>query len=113
MSYTGLWGNYPLNGETIDRIVTARSAGAYALGYVSQGTFYVSYVGRSDDDLAARLKRHIGEYAAFQYAYMPSPSAAFEKECRLYHEFNPPDNKVHPARPEGTNYRCPVLGCSH
>lgn len=35
---------------------------------------------------------------------------AFEKECHLYHDFNPPDNTVHPARPAGTQYLCPRCG---
>jgi hypothetical protein len=40
-----------------------------------------------------------------------SPKAAFEKECKNYHDFGGSeklDNKQHPERPDGTNWECPV-----
>jgi hypothetical protein len=37
---------------------------------------------------------------------LPSAKAAFDKECDLYHDFKPPDNKVHPARQKGANWTC-------
>jgi hypothetical protein len=35
--------------------------------------------------------------------------AAFEKECHLFHDFGETslDNKIHPARPSGSNWKCP------
>jgi hypothetical protein len=73
-----------------------------------QKVFNVFYVGRSDTDVAGRLKQHAAEwYPQFFYEYYPSSKAAFEKECNLYHDFNPPDNKAHPARPQNSNWKCP------
>jgi hypothetical protein len=107
MASSGLSGPYALNEATIDSIVTRKSPGAYALGNTSDNTYYINYVGRSDIDLNARLKQHVGAYPQFKYGYQPSPKAAFDKECGLYHDFQPPDNKVHPARPQGSGWSCP------
>ena len=41
-----------------------------------------------------------------------SSLAAFEKECWLYHTFNPADNGIHPARPQGSNSLCSWIGCT-
>jgi hypothetical protein len=110
MASTGLNGPYSLTIAGIDGSVLRTSAGAYALGKVDdQGTFHVYYVGRSDDDIAGRLKQHVREwYPSFKFGYFLSPKAAFEKECHLYHDFSPNDNKVHPARPAYSNWACPA-----
>jgi len=63
------------------------SPGNYSLGRVADGTFYVSYVGRSDSDLNDRLKDWVGEYKKFKFSYATSPKAAFEKKCQNYHDF--------------------------
>jgi len=111
MPNTGLNGPYALDAVTIDRVVTWKSSGAYALGRSDVDTFYVSYVGRSDVDVAGRLRQHVGKYAQFKFDYFASPKAAFDKECNLYHDFGGPqgvlDNDVHPARPDATNWQCP------
>ncbi len=107
MAFSGLDGEYPLTESGIDTNVSRTSAGAYALGRTKDEKFLISYVGRSDDDVNARLKKHVGDYAKFKYGYFSSPKAAFEKECNLYHDFEPPDNKIHPARPDNTNWICP------
>ena len=108
MPNSGLSGPYSLTKQSIDKNVTRTSPGAYALGKTSANTFHISYVGRSDDDVADRLQDHVGNYDQFKYGYFDSAKAAFEKECRLYHDFDPPDNKVHPARPQNANWMCPV-----
>lgn len=108
MASSGLRGSFPLTHESINTNVTKTSPGAYALGYVSETTFYIDYVGRSDTNVATRLKQHIGAYRRFKFEYYASAKAAFEKECRLYHDFKPTDNKVHPARPNGSGWECPV-----
>lgn len=97
----------------IDAVVTKKSPGVYVLDRSSSGGFTVHYAGRSDDDVAGRLKQHAGDeiYKYFKFEYASSSKAAFEMECRLYHEFNPPDNDIHPAKPKGTSYVCPVLTC--
>jgi hypothetical protein len=111
MVSTGLFGSYPLTAESINRHVRGISPGAYALGYVNQkGIFNVVRVGRSDDDLNTRLHKYVGDYKSFKYGFFNTAKEAFEKECRLYHDFEPPDNKIHPDRPDGTNYCCPVCG---
>ncbi|MEM2146870.1 MAG: hypothetical protein QW279_16015 [Candidatus Jordarchaeaceae archaeon] len=110
MPQTGLRGPYNLDNATIDAIVTRTSPGAYALGKVDDNTFYVSYVGRSDDDIKSRLKDWVGKYPKFKFEYYDSPKAAFEKECNLYHDFGEKeilDNDKHPQRPDGTNWKCP------
>jgi len=99
----------------IDAAVTLTSPGAYALGKTdTNGTFLISYIGRSDDDLNGRLKDHEGSHPQFKAHYFPSAKAAFEKECQLYHMFGGPagelQNKVHPARPQGISMRCPICG---
>lgn len=110
MPSTGLNGPYSLTSSGVSANVTKTSPGAYALGSLKEDdTFVVSYVGRSDDDVAGRLLQHVPErYTHFKYDYFSSAKAAFEKECRLYHDFDPPDNKVHPARPKNANWSCPV-----
>jgi len=107
MLQTGLKGPYTLDNETIDREVGRVASGAYALGEVRDNTFYVSYVGRSDNNINARLKDWIGKYSKFKYDYYDSPKAAFEKECSLWHDFEPPGNDRHPQRPDGTDWKCP------
>ncbi len=110
---TGLHGPHPLTHDSVDRAVRGTGPGAYALGHVgSNDVFYVTYVGRSDTNLNKRLHEHIGAYKEFKFGLYDTAKQAFEKECELYHDFNQTDNDVHPARPVGTNYRCPVLGCN-
>ena len=110
MASTGLHGPHPLTVEGIDAAVKGTGPGAYALGRTGQDdTFYISYVGRSDTDLNARLKQWAGKYSKFKYGFLDSPKAAFEKECYLFHTFGETklDNDVHPARPQGSGWKCP------
>jgi hypothetical protein len=113
MPSTGLSGPYKLIDETINKIVTKRSPGVYILGYVSLNeTFIIEYVGRSDDDLNKRLHDWVGKYKSFKASYSSSSKTAFEKECRIWHDFGGLrgllDNKVHPARPIGSGWKCPI-----
>jgi len=105
-------GPYELTTGKIDEVVTKTSAGNYALGYVSDSSFYVRYVGRSDDDVNRRLKAWVGKstwYTHFKFSYATSPKAAFEKECENWHDFDAGslDNEQHPERPDNTNWKCP------
>jgi len=96
-----------LSNTNIDKKVTETKSGVYVLDK-PKGTYKIQYVGRADKDLNNRLKTHVGsDYAFFAYEYATSPKNAFEKECEIYHDYNPPDNKIHPARPEDTNWQCP------
>ena len=108
MSSLNMFGPFSLTEAEIDKQVAKKSPGNYALGEVrADKQFYVFYVGRADVDLNKRLKDWIGKYTHFMFSYADSVQAAFEKECNNYHDFNPPDNKIHPARPEGSKSKCP------
>jgi hypothetical protein len=110
MAFLRMRGPYKLDTETIDAKVTRKSPGNYALGRRNEeGKFFVGYVGRSDSDIRAHLKSRAGkaDQLLFKFSYANSPKAAFEKECKFYHDFHPPGNHSHPARPKGTNWRCP------
>lgn len=103
MASLNMEGSYQLIREKVDEVVTSTSPGNYALGYVRNNTFYVCYVGRSDDDVNGRLKDWVGKkpnrYTHFMFSYAASSEAAFEKECRNYHDFGENeklDNEYHP-----------------
>src|SRR5580692_6342200 len=92
----------PFTPESIDSAVTMRRPGVYALGYVApSGTFMIQRVGRSDFDLAQRLKsdEYKGKYRHFKAAYVTDAEAAFHAECELYHKYGGTGNPLHPARP--------------
>lgn len=110
MASLNMNGSYKLENSKINEEITKTSEGNYALGYTKDGTFYVVYVGRADENLAERIKNHTEDYSRFKYSYATSPKDAFEKECRNYHDFGENeslDNKQHPERPDGTNWECP------
>ena len=103
-------GPFDLTSETIGRKVTRISIGNYALGYDKEGTFYVKYIGRSDNDVKKRLNSWIGKYRQFKFSYANSAKEAFEKECINYHDFGENknlDNENHPDRPEDSGWKCP------
>lgn len=86
--------------------------GNYALGHITkENKFRPEYVGRSDSDLQAelitRLNTH-GHHKKFKYSYADSEKEAFEKECKNFHEFSPSENENHPAKPDGTDLKCPL-----
>lgn len=96
----------------ISRQIEKKSPGVYLLSSSAKsGSVTGQYVGRADDDVARRLRAHIGKYTHFVYAYASSAADAFSKECELYHEFSP-GNALHPRPPrEGMKCpRCKVFG---
>ena len=103
-----------LDSGTITDEITKKSPGNYAIGYVSEDGFVVRYVGRSDSDISDRVKDYIqkrnSKFNKFKFSYAASSKEAYEKECRNYHDFNPPLNDIHPRKPDGTKYKCPVCG---
>jgi hypothetical protein len=106
----GLQGPFSLTPRGIDSAVTNTSAGVYVLGKVNDGDgeFQVRYVGRDDQDVKSSLRQHMADwYPQFFYKSCFSTKEAFEKECELYHKFNPPDNKAHPARNKNSDWTCP------
>ncbi|WP_071603291.1 hypothetical protein [Dickeya oryzae] len=102
---------YELTSEEIDRVVPPNTAGNYALGYIRGNQFMVRYIGRSDSDVNQRLKSHIGKHPLcthFKFSTASSPKAAFEKECQNWHDFELPENQIHPDRPSNSkNWKCP------
>jgi hypothetical protein len=102
-------GPFALTDAEIERAVSKSAPGAYTLGSLTNNnrTVLVGYAGRADVDLAARLKDHVGKYAAFTAAYASSPLQAFLMECELFHEYKPTDNRIHPARPKNSDWKCP------
>lgn len=112
MASLDMQGPYNFTSSEIDKIVTRTSPGNYALGRTDDGTFFVSYVGRSDSDVNQELKARLTlNYTKFKYSYATSSKVAFEKECRNYHDFGGKeklDNKIHPSRPSETGWKCPI-----
>lgn len=112
MASLGMNGPFVFTASEIDKQITRTSEGNYALGRINdKGSFVVKYVGRADSDVNDRIKDHLGKsYSHFKFSYATSPKNAFEKECQNYHDFNTNnglDNKIHPDRPSGTNWKCP------
>jgi hypothetical protein len=111
----GMHGPYKLTADKINHVVTRKSAGNYALGHINTG-FTVRYVGRSDNDIKARLKSWVGKevrYKHFEFSYTASCRKVFNKHCKNYHDFGGSkdlDNKKHPERPDGTEWKCSVCG---
>lgn len=110
MAKLNMKGSYPLTNEEINKQITETSPGNYAYGHVKDNTFYVEYVGRADSDLNDRIKHGVGQYKRFKYSYAKNAKEAYEEECRNYHDFSPVDNKRHPDKPDGKNYKCPICG---
>jgi hypothetical protein len=57
-----------------------------------------------------------GRYTHFRFSYAASAQAAFEQECRNYHDFGGSyglDNERHPVPPEGESWKCPMRGHRH
>lgn len=110
MARTGLFGPFALDCASIDRYV-GNNIGAFALGATNErGEFVVRYIGRSDTNVNQQLKSWVGRYEQFEYRHFLSVRAAFEKECRLFHDFGGTarlDNVAHPARPEAAEWTCP------
>ena len=115
--------SYPLNQDTIDRVVERGRIGNFAYGYINEsGQFVVMYVGRSDSDLFERIGHGIMEFAShpeyryecFKFSYASTIQEAYEKECRNFHDFGGNEgllvNAVHPATPEGNSAQCLVCG---
>lgn len=111
MASLDMQGPFNLTVAEIDQQITKTQTGNYALGKMDGSTFIVQYVGRSDSDVASRLKQHVGKYPKLKFSYATSPKAAFEKECKNFHDFGEEkalDNKIHPDRPANSGWKCPV-----
>jgi len=107
-------GPYVLSPDKINEVVTQKSAGNFALGYISETDFIVLYVGRSDVDLNEDLQMWVNRKSDclfFKYAYAACPQAAFEKECKNFHDFDGSiglSNDKHPEPNKNTDWKCPI-----
>ena len=111
MPQNGLQGPFALTDQVIDQEVSPGRPGAYLLEESSDLiNFRAGYVGRSESDVNNQLHVHVGSYKRFRYQYCDTAQAAFERECALYHDFEPRDNPIHPQRPAGTQWKCPRCG---
>jgi hypothetical protein len=108
------YGPYPFSMDNLRRAIAANQLGNYALGYMKDSTFYPTYVGRSDIDLQAEIAARLppaSTHTHFKFGYAPNAREAFTLECQNYHEFiDELENEIHPDKPEGENYACPVCG---
>jgi hypothetical protein len=108
------YGPYPFSADNIRRTIAANQLGNYALGYVEDSTFQPKYVGRSDMDLQAELAARLPaavNHTHFKFNYARNVREAFVQECQNYHDFvEELENEIHPDKPEGENYECPVCG---
>jgi hypothetical protein len=99
-------GPYPRTDARIDEYVDRKAPGVFVLGEESDGNFHSSCVGRSHDDINARLKEPPSDpYAEFKFCYAKSPREAFEIECEVFHNMS--SESEHPHRPINSGWRCP------
>jgi hypothetical protein len=106
---SGLLGPYDLSFDGVELALPQAQCGVFALGHVdAAGTFRVQRVGRDDQDLRRILRGLIGSSNCFKFAPAASPREAFGRECELFHRLRPPGNIIHPDRPKGSDWRCPV-----
>jgi len=108
MTSTNLIGPYRLDYDGVTSAIGDTVAGAFALGYErGDGIFRINYVGSSRDSLRAQLLDRIGSDQLFKFRICATAEQAFHDECMLFHDFHPPLNRIHPARPAGTDWVCP------
>ena len=110
-------GPFDFTREKIDLLVEPGKPGNYALGRYDEATrkIIVKFVGRADEDLNSALKGQLRliQYKAFKYSFADDSKAAYEKECRNWHDFGGKvklDCKFHPKAPEGSDWKCPRCG---
>ena len=104
-----------LSSGFIDKLGIENKKGAYEL---FNSDSKVRYVGRSEVNLASRLKSHAreGRYKAFRYSVTSTKKQAFLEECMLYHGHidsgNILVNKEHPKIPDDKDWKCPKKNCN-
>lgn len=104
-----LHGPFELSKDHLESTLPKSISGVFALGYVDQvGRFRVERVGRDTSNLQTTLGDLIGCAMQFKYAATSTSREAFELECELYHRLRPPCNVMHPNRPAGSIWTCPV-----
>lgn len=113
MTTSTLLGPHRLDFSEIEATVPRLAPGVYALGHVDyRNVFYLNAIGRHDFDLRTGLQGLIGSGAYFKYQVVPTSRAAFEHECKLFHEFRP-NTAMHPVRSENKDWTCPYCRVGH
>jgi len=108
-------GPHLLDHDVINRVVTnKKSPGTYYIGRIDKdkGFVYVK-IGRDDVSANTRLHSYVNNdeykrWTYFKFCYWATPREAFEEESRVFHKGPGPKNEYHPARPDSTDYPCPV-----
>lgn len=123
MASLDMLGPFALTDAEVNKRVPENVMGNYAFLQKKwlAGEYIVRYVGRSDSDLKKEIKQQMKTDRAagcthFMFSIAKSKKEAFEKECRNYHDFGECDslnNDIHPAKPAGTEYKCPIEGCEY
>ena len=121
MASLGMLGPFALTDIDVNKRVPENVMGNYAFLQKKWLTdeYLVRYVGRSDSDLKKEIKQQVKTDRAkgcthFKYSIAKSVKEAFEKECKNYHDFGESEclyNDIHPAKPAGTKYECPIKRC--
>ena len=120
-SNTGLGIPMPLTENIIntevDNSVDWSSSSVFVLGGIRKGNdgklrFKVRLVKHVDGDLGASLRKYIDMYSGFRFKFFRSTQNAYNRECQIYHAFNPRDNREHPEPPRNTKFFCPITSCS-
>jgi hypothetical protein len=115
-------GPFPFSLLSVDQHVEPNRIGAYVLQGPGErkGDLVIARVGRSDTDLNRRLKAYLTNFpytadaryyaiTHFSFGYLETKASAFETECVLFHDWEPPLNDHHPGRPRGSIRGCPVV----
>ena len=113
----------PVLRTEIDKYIPAldEMIGVYCFGYKNDKfTFIPKYVGRSTDHqngLNGRIHDYDGDPPRFadwplvKHEFCTTVKGAFELECQVFHDWQHQlVNAIHPARPEGEDWPCPVGG---
>jgi len=108
MAIPAMNGDYAVTKKGIDDAVKMIKPGVYLLGAIQGDKFIVERTGRSDKNLNGRLNDYEGQYQHFKFAYCSNAEQAFYAECELWHAYANKNVQIHPDRPEGTKYLCPV-----
>jgi hypothetical protein len=112
-------GPFQLAESVIDTVVTRTAPAVFLIRRIEETPDYAHYRGRIGRAASGNLKQELklwldSDYRVFCFDYADSPDAAFERQCRLWHELGGPDGKLinegHPE-PDDESSRCPV--CSH
>jgi hypothetical protein len=112
MSTSTLLGPHRLDFDEIEAHVPRVTPGVFVTGHLNyQDKFLMKAIGRSDCDLRTGLRELIGSGGHFLYCVTPTSKAAFEEECRLFHELRP-NTPIHPVRSENKNWTCPYCQVS-